>query len=145
MFIMPDLRTIKTEINGTPMKLHVCSRCLRTMRKNESTTSLFFDDKKSNFLIKREKSKDTIIDISPKTTNNFKTTPLKNQTEKKSSVLLEDSSSNTFNPFGTKVNQKQKRLGMRASISMNNIIRKRNFLGKSLDKIKHTKSFNFLE
>ena len=117
----------------------------RTMRKNESTTSLYFDDKKSNFFLKREKSKDTIIDISPKTTNNFKVTPLQNQSEKKSSVLLEDSSSNSFNPFGTKVNQKQKRLGMRASISMNNMVRKRNFLGKSLDKIKHTKSFNFFE
>ena len=31
----PNLRTIKTEVNGTPMKLHVCSRCLRTLRKNE--------------------------------------------------------------------------------------------------------------
>ena len=32
----PNLRTIKTEIDGTPTKLHVCSRCLRTLRKEEN-------------------------------------------------------------------------------------------------------------
>ena len=31
----PNLRTVKTEIDGTPVKLHVCSRCLRTLRKED--------------------------------------------------------------------------------------------------------------
>ena len=31
----PNLRTVKTEIDGTPTKLHVCSRCLRTLRKED--------------------------------------------------------------------------------------------------------------
>ena len=29
----PNLRSVKTEVNGTPMKLQVCSRCLKTLRK----------------------------------------------------------------------------------------------------------------
>lgn len=31
----PNLRTVKTEIDGTPMKLRVCSRCLKTLRKED--------------------------------------------------------------------------------------------------------------
>lgn len=31
----PNLRTVNTEIDGTPLKLHVCSRCLRTLRKED--------------------------------------------------------------------------------------------------------------
>lgn len=29
----PNLRSVKTEVDGTPMKLKVCSRCLKTLRK----------------------------------------------------------------------------------------------------------------
>ena len=29
----PNLRTVKTEVDGTPTKLHICSRCLKTLRK----------------------------------------------------------------------------------------------------------------
>ena len=35
----PNLRTVKTEVDGTPTKLHVCARCLKTLRKEDYKTS----------------------------------------------------------------------------------------------------------
>lgn len=32
----PNLRTVKTEVNGTPKKLHICSRCLKTLKKENA-------------------------------------------------------------------------------------------------------------
>ncbi len=32
----PNIRTVKAIVNGTPKTLHVCSRCLRTKKKEES-------------------------------------------------------------------------------------------------------------
>jgi large subunit ribosomal protein L28 len=32
----PNLRTVKTVENGTPKKIKVCMRCLRTMSKRKS-------------------------------------------------------------------------------------------------------------
>lgn len=32
----PNLRTVKTVENGTPKKIKVCMRCLRTMSKRQS-------------------------------------------------------------------------------------------------------------
>ncbi len=31
----PNVRSVKTNVNGTSKTMHICSRCLRTMRKTE--------------------------------------------------------------------------------------------------------------
>jgi hypothetical protein len=119
----------------------------KTIRKNESSASLFFDDRKNNLLLRKNRSKEKIVDISSKNNISFKRKPLKNKNEKKKSVFIGDSrTSVTFNPFSKEITQKQKKFEIRASIPMN--LNNRDILGKSLDKIRQSmsnKSSNFNE
>ena len=104
----------------------------KTMKKNESSTSLFLDDRKNNLLLRKNRSKDKMVDVSFNNNASFKRKPLKNKNEKKKSVFIGDvRSSVSFNPFTKEITQKQKRLGIRASISKN--LNNRDILGKSLD------------
>jgi hypothetical protein len=114
----------------------------KTIRKNESSASLLFDDRKNNLLLRKNRSKEKIVDISSKNNISFKRKPLKNKNEKKKSVFIGDSrTSVTFNPFSKEITQKQKKLEIRASIPMN--LNNRDILGKSLDKIRKSMSNKF--
>ncbi len=37
----PNIRTVKAVVNGTPKTLHLCSRCLRTAKREGSVDAIF--------------------------------------------------------------------------------------------------------
>ena len=59
---------------------------------------------------------------------------------KKKSIFLRQSISKPINIFGKEINTKQRKLGMRASVSASTDIKVKRGRGKTLEKIKRTKT-----
>ena len=114
----------------------------KTMKKIGSSKHIINIDKKSNNISNKEKNSDKDVNIPVSNKNNFKGSITKNKNRKKSSLILSQSISSSTNPFRTDISKKQKRFGLRASISMDMKIQRNR--GNTLEKIKR-KNFKDLK
>ena len=114
----------------------------KTMKKIGSSKHLIDIDKKSNRTSNKEKNSDKDVNIPVSNNNNLKGSITKNKNRKKASLILRQSIASSSNPFRTDISKKQKRHGLRASISMNMKVQRSR--GKTLEKIKR-KNFRDLK
>ena len=114
----------------------------KTMKKIGSSKHLIDIDRKSNRTSNKEKNSDKDVNIPVSNNNNLKWSITKNKNRKKASLILRQSIASSSNPFRTDISKKQKRHGLRASISMN--MKGQRSRGKTLEKIKR-KNFKDLK
>ena len=109
----------------------------KTIKKKESLSNLIGTKRKSS-LIKNKKKTDNNSPV--RNIKNLKRSNTHKKSDKKKSIFLRQSISKPINIFGKEINTKQRKLGMRASVSASIDIKVKRGRGKTLEKIKRTKT-----